>query len=136
MPLAFEPPDGPQLVRAALESFAFAIRQILDRIRDITGPSETVSIGGGLTRSKTFLDVLPNVIEPPLYVSGSPEVSLLGAITLTAAAEGDGPRLEDGLFARCAERRQLQPSPALVEEYQYLYDAWLSREQKLLELEL
>ena len=136
VPLAFEPPDGPQIIRATLENFAFAIRQILDRIRDTTGPSETVSIGGGLTRSKTFLDVLPNVIEPPLYVSGSPEVSLLGAITLTAAAEGDGPRLEDGLFARRAERRQLQPSPALVEEYQYLYDAWLSREQKLLELEL
>ena len=136
VPLAFEPPDGATMVRASLESFAFAIRQILDRIQVTGGPSETVSIGGGLTRSRTFLDVLANVVEPPLYVSRSPEVTLLGTITLAAAAVDDGLSLEDGLLARRTELRQLQPSSALVEEYRYLYDAWLSREQKLLELEL
>ena len=136
VPLAFEPPDGASTVRATLESFAFAIRQILDRIRATTGPAETVSIGGGLTRSKTFLDVLANVVDPPLYVSRSPEVSLLGAITLAAAAVDDGPGLEDGLLAIRTDLRHLQPSSALVEEYRYLFDAWLSREQKLLELEL
>ena len=136
VPLAFEPPGGASIVRASLESFAFAIRQILDRIQVATGPVETVSIGGGLTRSKTFLDVLANVIEPPLYVSRSPEVSLLGAITLTSAAVDDGPGLGDGLLARRKELRHLQSSSALVEEYRYLFDAWLSREQKLLEIEL
>ena len=134
VPLAFEPPDGASIVRASLESFAFAIRQILDRIQVTTGPAEAVSIGGGLTRSRTFLDVLVNVVEPPLYVSRSPEVSLLGTITLAAAAVDDGLSLEDGLHARRTELRQLQPSSALVEEYRYLFDAWLSREQKLLEL--
>ena len=136
VPLAFEPPDAATIVRAALESFAFAIRLILDRIRELTGPVETVSVGGGLTRSTTFLDVLSNVIEPPLYVSESPDVSLLGTITLAAAAVEHGPGLEAGLLARRNELRQLQPSPASVEEYKYLFDAWLSREQKLLELEL
>ena len=135
-PLAFEPPDAATIVRAALESFAFAIRLILDRIRELTGPVETVSVGGGLTRSTTFLDVLSNVVEPPLYVSESPEVSLLGTITLAAAAVEHGPGLEAGLLARRSELRQLQPSPASVEEYKYLFDAWLSREQQLLELEL
>ena len=136
VPLAFEPPDAATIVRAALESFAFAIRLILDRIRELTGPVETVTVGGGMTRSSTFLDVLSNVIEPPLYVSESPEVSLLGTITLAAAAVEHGPGLEAGLLARRSELRQLQPSPASVEEYKYLFDAWLSREQKLLELEL
>ena len=136
IPLAFEPPNGAIIVRAALESFAFAIRLILDRIRELTGPVETVSVGGGLTRSTTFLDVLSNVIDPPLYVSESPDVSLLGTITLAAAAVEHGPGLEAGLLARRSELRQLQPSPASVEEYKYLFDAWLSREQKLLELEL
>ena len=136
VPLAFEPPDGASIVRASLESFAFAIRQILDRIQVASGPAETVSVGGGLTRSKTFLDVLANVIEAPLYVSRCPEVTLLGTITLAAAAVDDGPGLEDGLLARRTELRQLQPSSALVEEYRYLFDAWSSRERKLLELEL
>ena len=117
VPLAFEPPDAATIVRAALESFAFAIRLILDRIRELTGPVETVSVGGGLTRSTTFLDVLSNVVEPPLYVSESPEVSLLGTITLAAAAVELGPGLEAGLLARRGELRQLQPSPASVEEY-------------------
>ena len=136
VPLAFELPDGASIVRASLESFAFAIRQILDRIQVASGPAETVSVGGGLTRSKTFLDVLANVVEAPLYVSGSPEVTLLGTITLAAAAVDDGPGLEDGLLARRTELRQLQPSSALVEEYRYLFDAWSLREQKLLELNL
>ena len=136
VPIAFEPPDGASIARASLESFAFAIRQIIDRIRDSSGPVETVSIGGGLTRSKTFQDVLANVIKAPLYVSRCPEVSLLGTITLAAAAVDDGPGLEDGLLARRTELRQLQPSSALVEEYRYLFDAWSLREQKLLELNL
>ena len=136
VPLAFEPPDRAVIVRASLESFAFAIRQILDRIRDSEGSAKTVSIGGGLTRSRTFLDVLTNVIEPPLYVSKSPEVTLLGAITLAAAALENGTGLESGLAARRGELRQLDPSPTMAEEYRYLYDAWLSREQKLPELEL
>ena len=135
VPLAFEPPDGASMVRASFESFGFAIRQILDRIRVATGPIETVSIGGGLTRSKTLLEVLSNVVEPPLYVSESSEVTLLGAITLASAAD-DGPALEDGLLARRKELRRLQPSSALVEEYRHLFDAWSLREQKLLELEL
>ena len=135
VPLAFEPPDDASIVRASLESFAFAIRQILDRIRVATGPIETVSIGGGLARSETFLDVLANVIEPPLYVSRNPEVTLLGAITLASAAD-DGPGLEDGLLARRKGLTHLQPSSALVEEYRYFFDAWSLREQKLLELEL
>ncbi len=135
VPLAFEPPDGATIVRASLESFAFAIRRILDRIRDSSGPVETVSIGGGLTRSRAFLDVLANVVEPSLCVSGNPEVTLLGAITLATAAVEDGPGLEDGLLARRTELRRLQPSAALVEEYRYLFDAWSVREQKLLELE-
>ncbi len=136
VPLAFEPPDHAAIVRASLECFAFAIRQILDRIRDSKGSVKSVSIGGGLTRSRTFLDVLANVNEPPLYVSRSPDVTLLGAITLAAAAVENGTGLESGLAARRGELRQLDPSPTMAEEYRYLYDAWLSREQKLLELEL
>lgn len=136
VPLAFEPPDAATIVRASLESFAFAIRLILDRIRELTGPVATASVGGGLTRSRTFLDVLSNVVEMPLYVSESPDVSLLGTITLAAAAVEHGPVLEAGLLARRNELRQLQPSPASVEEYKYLFDAWLSREQQLLEFEL
>ena len=136
VPLAFEPPDAATIVRATLESFAFAIRLILDRIRESIGPVEAVSVGGGLTRSKTFLDVLANVVGPPLYVSESPDATLLGTITLAAAAVEYGPGLEAGLLARRSELRQLQPSTTSVEEYRYLFDAWLSREQKLLDLEL
>ena len=136
VPLAFESPDGPKIARAALESFAFALRSILDRIRDSTGSIESVSIGGGLTQSKTFLQVLANVIGPPLYVSASPEVTALGTITLAAAATGDGPGLEEGLRARRGDLRQLHPTPTLAEEYRHLFDAWVSRERKLAELEL
>ena len=136
VPLAFEPPDGATIVRATIESFAFAIRLILDRIRESNGPVEAVSVGGGLTRSKTFLDVLANVVEPPLYVSDGPDATILGTITLAAAAVEDGPGLEAGLLARRRELRQLHPSPTAVEEYRYLFEAWASREQELLELEL
>ena len=135
VPLAFEPPDGATIVRAALESFAFAIRLILDRIRELTGPVATVSVGGGMTRSATFLDVLANVIESPLYVSEGPEATLLGTITLAAAAVEEGPGLESGLIARRSELRQLHPSPSSTGEYRDLFDEWVSREQKLLELE-
>ena len=54
VPLAFEPPDAATIVRASLESFAFAIRLILNRTRELTGPVDD-------SVSRWWLDSILNI---------------------------------------------------------------------------
>jgi sugar (pentulose or hexulose) kinase len=127
VPLALEPPDAGALGRAAIENFAFAIRANLERLDQVArSAASAVSVGGGLTRSATFRRVVADVTGRPVCF-GSPDASLLGAVTLAAAAIGVGPSLESALRLRSRTCRTVAPDPVAVEEYEGLYGQWRHR---------
>ena len=131
VPLSFEPPGRGTLARAALESFAFALRLNLERLARHGGPFDSVSIGGGMTRSSTFLEALSNTVETPMTVCTDTEPAALGTITLTAAAVDDGPCLQEGLSARRIAMRESPPDAVLSEQYGDLYEEWKELERRL-----
>ncbi len=132
VPLSFEPPDRGSLARAALESFAFAVQLNLERMGEYCGaPIRSVSVGGGMTRSATFLEVLCNVAAAPVYACAGTEPSSLGTLTLTGAAVEDGQGLEAGLRVRRDEMLELRSKASLREEYRDLYEAWRERERQV-----
>ena len=135
VPLAFEPPDRGSLARAALESFAFALRYNLDRLGLVAGGIGDVTIGGGMVRTRTFREIAAATLRGPVAF-GPADATLRGALTLAGAGTGDGLQLSHGLAARRGEARALSPSPASAAEYGGLYDAWCARERRVLELEL
>ena len=137
VPLAFDPPDAGALGRAAIENFAFAIRANLERLATVAGSvdgashrtdedSSRVAVGGGMTRSATFRRVLADVTNEHLHI-GSPDASLLGATTLTAAAIGVGPALDTALRARARGCGTVEPDPVAAGEYERLYEQWEHR---------
>ncbi|NQU97309.1 MAG: FGGY-family carbohydrate kinase [Chloroflexi bacterium] len=128
VPLSFEPPDVPVLVRAALESFAFAVRANLERLEEVTGgPASTVSVGGGMVRTRTFRTVLANVLGRPVRFAPSGEATVLGAATVTAAAMARGPEIQSLLHRRFQALREIEPGPADAAEYEDLYRTWRER---------
>jgi sugar (pentulose or hexulose) kinase len=135
VPLAFEPPDRGSLARAALESFAFALRYNLDRLGLVAAGVGDVTVGGGMVRTRTFREIAAATIREPVAF-GPADATLRGALTLAGAGTGDGLQLSHGLAARQGEARVLAPSPAAAAEYGGLYDAWRARERRVLELEL
>ena len=135
MPISFEPPDRAKLARAALESFAFAIRYNADRLAMFGGPARWYAVGGGLTRSRTFREVLAATLGGAVGFAPDGETSTLGALTIAAAGAGDGDLLEMAETRRAA-LRVITAEGAARREYDELYHAWRARERRLTDIEL
>jgi autoinducer 2 (AI-2) kinase len=135
VPISFEPPDRAKLARSALESFAFAIRYNADRLAQFGGPAKWFSVGGGMTRSRTFREALTAALGGAASFSPSGETSTLGAITCAAFGAGEG-GLQELAEKRKHEMRVWTTEAALTAEYKDLYEAWRARERRLTDIEL
>lgn len=135
VPLSFEPPDRASLVRATFENFAFAIRYNADRLAMFGGPSKWFATGGGLTKSKTFREILTAVMGGAVGFSKSGETTALGALSIAASGVGDADitALAD---RRRNELRVLTAEAGIRSEYNDLYHAWRERERRLSDIEL
>ena len=135
VPLSFEPPDRATLARAALENFAFALRHNADRLEMFGGPSRWFAAGGGMTRSRTFRNILTAVLGGAVGYSRSGESTALGALSIAASGAGDG-EVSD-LAERRRHELQVQTAESGTKaEYDDLYHAWRARERGLIDIEL
>ena len=135
VPLSFEPPDRATLARAALENFAFSIRYNADRLVMFGGPSKWFAVGGGMTRSRTFRDILTAVLGGAVGFSRSGESTTLGALSIAASGIGDGKIFD--LVERRRHELQVQTAQTVSKlEYDDLYHAWRARERRLTDIEL
>ena len=78
------------LVKAVLEGVAFRIAEVVDALGFAAG--KAVSVDGGLTRSRYFMQFLADICQRPLIGRGEAEVTALGAAHLAqAVADGRDP---------------------------------------------
>ncbi len=135
VPLSFEPPGRATLARAALENFAFAIRYNADRLAMLNGPSHSFAAGGGLTKSKTFRDVLAAAMGDEIGFSRSGETTVLGALSIAASGVDEG-EIDELAQRRRRELSVVSADAGLRGEYDDLYHAWRERERRLADVEL
>lgn len=135
VPLSFEPPDRATLVRATFENFAFAIRYNADRLAMFGGPAKWFGTGGGLTKSKTFKQILTAVMGGAVGYSPSGETTVLGALSIAGSGIGDAD-ITDLATRRRNELQVLTAEAGARSEYDDLYHAWRERERRLSDIEL
>ncbi len=122
------------LVRASLESAAFAIKANVEQIEDIADVQpHGVTVGGGMTRTATWAQVLADVLGREIAVSHEANVSAAGASLCGRTALGDYSSLSEAADARCGTVRALEPDPVASSDYQELYEQWTERFQALRE---
>ena len=108
VPLTLGGPTPAQICRAALESFAYAIRANLEQAERESGVSATrIALGGGMTRSTTLCRILPDVLGRPITVFADHDATAAGAA---------GARAHGGIT--------VQPSARAAAEYAALYEEW------------
>lgn len=118
-PLTVSPVGRPELLRAALENIAFALRANLEQAQEVAGLAATrVVVGGGLTRSPVFPSILASVLERAIDVASEPEASALGAAALAARTVG----VADDSLVSPVER--VEPDAGAVETYRHQYERW------------
>ncbi len=125
VPLALHAPGPGEIARAALESFGFAIKSGLDRIDELAEtPTGTIAVGGGMTRSSAFSELLASILGREINVGGA-DATLSGAALLAIRAL-DGQESE-----ATPPTTSFSPDTSLSGDYKYLYEEWLERGRTL-----
>ena len=88
-----------QLARAALESIAFQVDDVLRAFSGVSGPLVELAADGGMTRSTSLMQLQADVSGLPLRVSSTPNLSALGVTHLAGLELGwwTWSQLETGL---------------------------------------
>jgi xylulokinase len=121
------------MVRSVLEGVAFQIRRNLDVMQDIGLQVDEVVLFGGGAQSPLWAQILSDVADKPLRVTGMVDVANWGACLLA----GIGAGLFAGGFAGLPRHREetggvYQPQRAATARYQAIYRAYCAQEAKLL----
>ena len=120
------------LARACLENIAFAARANLDLVTELSqAPVVQAAVGGGLTRSRVWTQMLADVLGRPLRVSALPDASSRGAAISAAGGAGLYPDLATVAAAMTRDDVSVTPARVAVAEYLDLYERWQRAREQL-----
>ena len=115
-------------MRAVLEGVSYSLYQIGLSLEETIGPIRHIYASGGFTRSKTWLQLLADIFNRKVYVTGVADASAIGAVVLGWYALGMAASLEEPLQSfQIAETYEPDPARHLLyrknfEIYSVLYD--------------
>ena len=104
-----------QIARAALESIAFRVREVVEAIEAEQGEIDELRVDGGMSSSDTLLQIQSNALQRPVIRPAIQETTALGVARLAAEAAGGS------LDVAVAEQR-FEPTGELEREF----DRWSS----------
>ncbi len=116
---------GPgEVVRCFMENLAYAIRANLEQLERVSGRRpQSVTLTGGLSRSKILPTLVASTLRRSVRVSRGPESTTLGCAAVAVSAL-NLTEFEEVLTSPLGAR-VVDPDPALEAEYKGRYHAWL-----------
>jgi xylulokinase len=118
------------LARAVLESCAYAMRDVLERLRSMEVPVRSILLLGGGAKSRLWAQIRADVSGVPVAVPLRLDTSPIGAAMLAAVAADIQPSLESCAMlvldaeAKDAVKKVMEPDPAQHEIYEAAYSAY------------
>lgn len=121
--------------RALLEAAAFAAVENVASIAESTGvDSDRLVVGGGVTRSPLWCQIVADVSDRDVYVAVTSESTALGTAICAGVGVGTFPSLTEGSRRLAAMARVHRPEPAAVEAYRNAAGRWRAAYDRQLEL--
>jgi autoinducer 2 (AI-2) kinase len=125
VPITYNTLRASHLARATLENIAYALRECVERLKDVTGqPARSIHLSGGVSRSLIFPQILADVLNAKVLLH-HPNASALGA---AIAASGDVTSLAK---VASAHATTIAPDVRSVVDYADLYPRWLRLRERL-----
>ncbi len=127
-----------ELIRAALENIAFAVKANLERIEAVYSAQHSapcgaealttdplIHLGGGLSHSRLFAQIVADVLGRPVQTSAIASVSALGAAMCAATGIGEYSSLAEAAQAMSCSGELCTPDRVAQAEYLDAYERWL-----------
>jgi xylulokinase len=112
------------LARAVLEGCAFAMRDVLERLREMEVATHAILLLGGGARSRLWAQIRADLAGLPVAVPQVVDTSPLGAAVLAAVAAGLQPDLREAARLVATEATLLEPDAATRDAYDEAYSAY------------
>ncbi len=134
-PLPFARYEPLTLLRAALESAAFAVRANLEQLKQVCNhfPAESLRMGGGAARG-FWPQLVADSCQHPVLVSEEAEVSGLGTAMCAATGVGLFADLKAAALAMHRTGQKFEPRP--IKSLDHFYQRWRAAYQGLARLAL
>ena len=115
------------LIRAALENLCFAIKANCAQLEEASQRTiMEVSIGGGLARNRSLIQIVSEVLGMPVAWFDMPQVTSLGIAMCAATGAGIYSGLEQAMEAMRPKPIVVEPDPQRAQQYEQYYRRWLS----------
>ncbi len=113
-----------EMTRAVVESFAYGLRLVANRMRDGGLAPRTVRCSGGAAHNDALNALKANVLAMPVETNAIPDCEPVGDACACAVALGLHPDLATASAAMAKPRRTFHPDPELVKRYDEGYHLW------------
>ncbi len=111
--------------RAALEAVAYGVKLNVDRLQRVAGLALLdLRACGGLTKSRTLLQIMANLLQVPVFVPKQKEGSALGAAICAGVGANIFKSMIEGAQVCVKEDLLLQPEYESGSVYQELFADW------------
>ena len=114
--------DRAHIIRSIFEGTAFALRHVMDAIKDAGGIADNLRITGGGSKSKTWNKIKASMLHMPVYVLDDISGDVpFGDILLAGHAVGIYPDLSEAVRKMVKIKEVIEPVPEWEKAYDQLY---------------
>jgi xylulokinase len=118
--------DRAHIIRSIFEGTAFALRHVMDTIKDAGGVAENLRITGGGSKSMTWNKIKASMLHMPVYVLDDISGDVpFGDILLAGHAVGIYPDLSEAVKKMVKIKEVVEPIPEWEEAYDKLYPYYI-----------
>jgi sugar (pentulose or hexulose) kinase len=128
--LDLDRPARGAVLRAFLDSIAYAVRGNWEQIVAVAGAPEILRLSGGMTRVSALPGLVATVLGMPVEVASVPESASLGCALLGAVAAGLHGSVADAAGAMTSARR-VEPDGSRQAAFGEGYTRWRNAQQTL-----
>ncbi|MBO6640475.1 MAG: carbohydrate kinase [Roseitalea sp.] len=121
--LAHEPHH---IFRAIMESIAFGTRAILDAFGAGGYRGTEITVGGGATASRLWMQIHADTAGLPVRIPASPDAPSMGSAILAAHGAGHFGTIDEGIAAMVRPGTVIEPDPRAAEQYEAIYRRYLA----------
>lgn len=120
--LAHEPHH---IFRAIMEGISFGTRNILDAFKKGGYEGTEITVGGGATASKLWMQIHADTSGLPVRIPHSPDAPSVGSAVLAAYGAGRFATIDDGIAAMVHPGTIIDPNPDATRQYEEIYQRYL-----------
>jgi sugar (pentulose or hexulose) kinase len=125
LPLVMSAPERGHILRSVMEATAYAVRANVEQLEQVNGARiDALAIGGGMSRSAAFTQMVADIVDRPVQVAAAPETSAVGAAALAFVSTGLHATLTDVVAAMTAGGSTLSPDARSSAAYDDCYARW------------